>query len=145
MQDQGNKHDAGKPRFDLIDPYFHEDVAIVLTDGAQEYGDYNWMKIEKERYIAALERHLNAFKKGEMIDPKSGKPHMAHVACNAMFLHYFGRRLKNANINIQRFTGNDSTSDPRPNDDSGIRLPDNHEKPAGSISDSRPKVNKIFD
>ena len=93
MKDQGNKHDAGKPRFDLVDPYFHEDIAIVLTNGATEYGDYNWMHVEpfRTRYIAALERHLNALKKGEDIDPDSGHLHVAHIACNAMFLHWEGR------------------------------------------------------
>ena len=88
---KGNKDDADKARFDLIDPEFLEDTAIVLTEGAKEYGDYNWTKVGRERYIAAAYRHLNALHKGEEIDPKSGRHHGAHLACNAMFLHWLGK------------------------------------------------------
>jgi len=85
---KGKKFDNDKPRFDLLDPQFLEDTAEVLTEGAEQYGDYNWKQIERERYIAASYRHLNALHKGEVNDPKSGKPHAAHLACNAMFLHW---------------------------------------------------------
>lgn len=90
----GIKFDDKKPMFDLIDPYFAEDLARVLTFGAAKYKPNNWQKVKnaKTRYIAALERHINAYKKGEVIDPESGLPHTAHIACNSMFLHYLDRR-----------------------------------------------------
>ena len=89
----GMKFDQDKPMFDLIDPHFHEDLAKVLTHGANKYKPGNWQKVKnaKSRYVAALERHVNAFKKGEVIDPESGLPHMSHVAVNSMFLHYLER------------------------------------------------------
>ena len=89
---QFTKYDQGKARFDLIDPYFHEDLAKVLTMGANKYSDNNWQKGEIDRYIAATERHLNALKKGENEDPESGISHTAHASTNLMFIHYLMRQ-----------------------------------------------------
>lgn len=83
------KDDNGKPRFDLIDPYFEEDIAKVLTMGASKYAENNWkLNTDINRYISALQRHLNKIKQGEYIDDESLLQHTAHIACNAMFLHY---------------------------------------------------------
>ena len=82
------KHDTNKARFDLIDPYFHEEMALVLTIGSKKYEDDNWKKGTIERYIAAAERHLNAIKKGELYDKESGLQHATHVATNMMFIHW---------------------------------------------------------
>lgn len=89
----GLKFDTEKPMFNLIDPHFHEDLALVLTFGAVKYKPNNWQKVKdaKQRYIAALERHTCAIKKNEVIDPESGLPHSAHVACNSMFIHWLDR------------------------------------------------------
>lgn len=85
------KEDNGKLRFDLILPEFEEDMAAVLTMGAQKYEPNSWQKIKdaKNRYYAALRRHLAAWRKGEKVDPESNISHLAHVACNVMFLMYF--------------------------------------------------------
>jgi hypothetical protein len=92
------KHDAGKPRFDLIDPAFDLERAEVLTDGAASYGDDNWKSAApaeaRRRYQAALDRHFNAWKRGETHDPQSGRPHLAHVAINAEFLRHFERQVE---------------------------------------------------
>ena len=85
------KFDEDKARFDLIDPYFHEDLAKILTLGAVKYSDNNWQKGTLARYIAATERHLNAIKKGEMFDPESGLQHATHVGTNMMFIHWMTR------------------------------------------------------
>lgn len=99
------KHDLGKPDFSLIDPYWHEDVAQVLTFGAKKYKRNNWQKnTDKNRTIAALERHLNAIKKGELIDPETNMQHTAHIACNSMFLHYMIHR----EMLVQRFKNNEA-------------------------------------
>lgn len=89
----GMKYDADKPDFGLIDPWFYEDLARVLTFGAKKYKPNNWQQVKnaKSRYVAALERHVNAYNKGEIFDQESGLSHMAHVAVNAMFLHYLNR------------------------------------------------------
>jgi len=87
------KHDEGKARFDLIDPIFEEDLAKVMTHGALQYGEGTWATVPNAtaRYHGAIRRHLNAIKKGELIDPDSNLPHIAHVSANAMFLSYLLR------------------------------------------------------
>lgn len=87
------KHDQGKPRFDLIDPYFEEELAEVMAHGSEKYGDNSWQSVPDglARYHGALRRHLVAVKKGELIDPDSGLTHMAHVSANAMFISYLLR------------------------------------------------------
>lgn len=90
-KDEGLKYDEGKTRFDLVDPEFEELVAKVMTFGANKYKPNSWQNVEDpvNRYYAALRRHINAWRKGEKIDPESKLPHLAHVAVNAMFLlHY---------------------------------------------------------
>lgn len=90
------KFDSTKPRFDLVDPWFAEDTAKVLTMGAMKYAEDNWkLNTDIKRYIGALERHLNEIKKGELFDTESGLQHTAHIACNAMFLHYMIRKGTN--------------------------------------------------
>lgn len=86
----GLKYDAGKPRIDLVRPEFVEGVAHVLTFGAQKYAAWNWAGgINYSRLIAALERHIGAFKKGETVDPESGISHLYHAGCCLMFLSCF--------------------------------------------------------
>ena len=87
------KHDHGKPRFDLIDPVFEEDLAKVMSFGAEKYSDNTWQTVPDglQRYHGAIRRHLNAIQKGELIDPDSGLPHIAHVSANAMFISYLLR------------------------------------------------------
>lgn len=89
----GIKYDDGKARFDLIEPEFEEDIANILTMGANIYAPNSWQHVEdgKNRYYAALRRHLNAWRKGEKIDKESGMSHLAHAACNVMFLMHFER------------------------------------------------------
>lgn len=81
------RFDIGKPRFSLIPPAPLEEIAKVLTMGAEKYGDRNWEKGMKwTRCVDSLERHLNAWKSGENLDKESGLPHLAHVCVNSMFL-----------------------------------------------------------
>lgn len=90
---EGIKYDQEKPRFDLVDPLAVEGLAKVLTFGANKYDPDNWRGgITYSRLIAAMERHLNAFKRGEEIDPESGLPHIDHLGCNWMFLSFFTKQ-----------------------------------------------------
>ncbi len=50
----------------------------------------------ERRYTAALMRHFEAYRAGQYIDEESGMPHIAHVACNAMFLSYFNNLYERA-------------------------------------------------
>ncbi len=96
----GCKNDAGKPRWDLMSFPFLDQVAQVLAAGAAEYGAENWRKVPDAgaRYRAALFRHLSKFMCGEKRDPKSGLPHLAHAACNMMFLFEFEKNTAGLSI-----------------------------------------------
>lgn len=85
---EGVKFDGQKPRFDLVPPHIEEEVAKVLEFGARKYAPDNWKKVPdgKRRYLAALGRHVNAYKRGEQCDPETGLHHLAHAICCAMFL-----------------------------------------------------------
>lgn len=87
----GMKFDGGKPRMALLFdgcPNALEAVASVLTFGAQKYAAHSWQTVPEgeERYKSALLRHLTAVGKGEDTDPESNLHHLAHAACNALFI-----------------------------------------------------------
>ena len=87
MTENGTKTDQGKVRLDLLPPKALVEVGEILTEGANEYGAYNWTQgLTYSRLFAASLRHLLSWWGGETIDPKSGKNHLAHVACNMLFL-----------------------------------------------------------
>lgn len=93
-QNSGYKFDDGKLNMSLIDPYFIEDLAKVLTEANKKYKPFSWRVVlhARSRYIKALDRHLLEIKKGVMYDDDSGLPHTAHVAACAMFINYFDRK-----------------------------------------------------
>jgi hypothetical protein len=91
----GVKYDNGKPRMDLLDSYAVEQLAAVLTFGAQKYDSHNWRKgIAKSRLIAAALRHLFAYLGGEDTDPETGLSHAAHAMCCCMFLLGLEHRIE---------------------------------------------------
>ncbi len=83
---EGIKHDQGKLNLTLLPFDALENVAKVLEHGAKEYSPNGWRSVEYERYEKALLRHISKYFQGEMIDSKSGLPHIDHIVCNAMFL-----------------------------------------------------------
>lgn len=83
------KFDGGKARMELVPLDAVKEVAKVLTFGAAKYAADGWRGVESHRYQGALLRHLEAIQQGEENDPDSGLPHIAHVACNALFLTHF--------------------------------------------------------
>jgi hypothetical protein len=85
----GRKFDGNKLEFGLLPPLALEATVDVLTFGAQKYERDNWKRVpdSKRRYYDALQRHLWAWKKGEILDPESGKHHLAHAMCCLMFLY----------------------------------------------------------
>ena len=91
----GRKYDNGKLRWDLLPWNEVEEIVKVVTYGANKYGDNNWKELEnaKRRYSAALIRHFVAwYAKGEKLDSESGLHHLAHLACNTLFLLYFEKK-----------------------------------------------------
>lgn len=93
MAQEGVKFDHGKPRMDLIAPELLEEVGKVLAYGAEKYGARNWeLGMDWGRPYAAALRHMNAWQRGEDVDPETGLSHMAHAACNLMMLLAFQER-----------------------------------------------------
>jgi hypothetical protein len=81
------KHDRNKTRFDLIPPHAIEQVAEVLTYGANKYADRNYESgMEVSRVFAAAQRHLNAYWKGQDLDEESVLPHIAHAVTDLLIL-----------------------------------------------------------
>jgi hypothetical protein len=85
---KGVKDDDGKIRYDLIPTSTIEGIGKVLTFGANKYAPNGWKTVPdaKERYYAALYRHLLAWRNGEKLDPESGLHHLEHVLTNVAFL-----------------------------------------------------------
>lgn len=84
----GVKDDAGKNQLELLPWRAVEAVGRVLTYGARKYAPEGWRSVPEasRRYTGALLRHIAARELGEVIDPESKLLHLAHVACNALFL-----------------------------------------------------------
>ena len=87
----GKKFDQGKLRWSLLDFKTIEDVVSVLELGASKYSAGNYKHVEPIRYVDALMRHWHSYISGEEIDSESGKSHLHHIICCAMFLDYFRR------------------------------------------------------
>lgn len=81
------KFDGDKTRYDLVPPSAIKAMAEVLTFGARKYKPNNWQQCEEpERYLAAMLRHIEAWRSGETTDPDSGMHHLAHAMTNMAFM-----------------------------------------------------------
>jgi len=97
----GKKFDKDKIDLTLVPPSFEIEVARVLEFGAKKYGRDNWRHLFEEephdghqRCLAAIMRHLNSIRKGELIDPESGLSHFAHIATGCAFIIEYSEREK---------------------------------------------------
>lgn len=73
----------------LIPPPAKAGLAEALADGARKYGPYNWREkaVSSTVYIAACQRHLDAWFDGEAVAPDSGINHLHHaMACLAILV-----------------------------------------------------------
>ena len=87
-QSSGRKDDQSKPRWDLLPWKAASAIVDVLTFGALKYTPGNWRLVPdaRDRYLAALLRHVSAWADGERMDPESGLHHLAHAGCCLVFL-----------------------------------------------------------
>lgn len=82
----------GKLDWTLLPYSALEETVKVLDFGGKKYPRDSWKAKSGnylQRYQAAAMRHLVEIIKGNNIDPESGLPHAAHLACNALFLTDF--------------------------------------------------------
>ena len=81
------RFNAGKLRLDLISPFVKEQLANVLAFGAAKYGEKNYKNgLSWTSCSASMQRHIDAYLKGEDFDLESGEYHLAHVMANVSFL-----------------------------------------------------------
>lgn len=80
------RFNAGKLRYDLLEPYAIQELVRVFSKGANKYADWNWLNggMNYSIMLASLKRHVAAFELGEDIDPETGCHHMAQAAWNAL-------------------------------------------------------------
>ena len=89
-RDQVLKADGGKPMLELLPPSLLLSVGKIMTYGANKYGANNWRKVEPERYLGAMLRHLAAFMEDpNSVDEESGYLHVEHMLCNAAYINDF--------------------------------------------------------
>lgn len=83
----GKKFDNGKTQWSLLPFDALEQVVKVLQHGAEQYGPNNWQQLDDfyNRYWNAAMRHLIQYRSRQM-DPQWNLSHMAHCACNILFL-----------------------------------------------------------
>jgi hypothetical protein len=82
------KDDVGKLDWNLMLWTGLEEVVKVRHAGVLKYEPHSWADAENPlpRYSAAAMRHLVQHMKGELNDPETGLLHVAHAACNMMFM-----------------------------------------------------------
>lgn len=107
MNGEGKKFDEGKPRMSLLPYQPLLEVVKVLEFGAKKYGDYNWRGgMDWMRLIDAALRHCFAWLSGENVDKESGLDHLAHAACNLLFLLQYKKDYPERDTRFKREEGN---------------------------------------
>lgn len=114
--EQGLRFNKGKLEWSLVDFESLKPMVEVLMYGKDKYttadcsGAHNWKKGEwTNELIESLLRHTFSLLNGELIDAESGKSHIGHLMCNAMFLEWM---LKNKpEFDTLNLIKNDNTKD----------------------------------
>lgn len=117
---EGVKYDNDKPRWGLLPLDQVEHVVDILTFGSKKYSDDNWKYVENagERYFDAMMRHIKDYRTAKereneflKYDSETGKNHLAHAICNALFLIYFddNRKKDVDSINEKGYVENTSS------------------------------------
>lgn len=84
---EGIKHDQQKIRWDLVPFDAVNEIAKVLTFGAEKYAARNWEKgMNWSRAFGALQRHLTRWFHGQDKDKETRLTHLANAGCCLFFL-----------------------------------------------------------
>lgn len=94
LEKGGAKKDAGKLRWSLLPWDAVEEVVKVLMFGAEKYADRNWEKgMDWSRLFDAGLRHkVSWWQRGENEAEDSRIHHLAHDACDSLFLLAYALR-----------------------------------------------------
>lgn len=72
---------------------YHEEVALwaalvekVLVFGDDKHGVSTWGETPREKWYAALMRHIGRYEAGETFDPETGINHLAHAMSNLIMI-----------------------------------------------------------
>lgn len=85
----GLRYNSGKPELSMVLEASHalKGAADILTMGKAKYSRGNWRGgLSHTEICDSLLRHLTDYLSGVDLDPESGKPHVDHILCNALFL-----------------------------------------------------------
>lgn len=87
------KFDENKIRYSLVPPLGIQQIASIMTFGAEKYLPHSWQNVEngQERYLDGLMRHVEAFRLGEDLDDDTKMHHLAHAGCCLFFIMHFLR------------------------------------------------------
>lgn len=90
----GFKLDKEKRRWALLPWREIGQVVDVLTYGARKYTPDNWMWVPQgeRRYFEAAMRHITVRRMGEVNDPETKLPHLAHAVCCLLFWLWFDNK-----------------------------------------------------
>lgn len=73
----------------LLSPIAKAYWAVAQYVGMVKYGAWNWRVagVRTSVYLSAMERHIEAYKSGEEVDPIDQTPHLGHImACAAILI-----------------------------------------------------------
>lgn len=85
---KATKNDKGKVDLSLLSPIMKEGVARAMQFGAEKYSRHNYLNggFTSGRLLASLMRHIDAYVRGEDLDPESGLHHLFHAGANIQML-----------------------------------------------------------
>lgn len=94
MESKKNDIIEDKLRWDLLPLSLIKEVVKIFHFGAKKYSPNSWQNLEDgyNRYKAAMFRHIEAFESGQILDPESHLPHLAHAAWNALAMLYYSQK-----------------------------------------------------
>jgi hypothetical protein len=86
-KNEGIKHDKKKIRWDLVPYDAVNEIAKILTFGAEKYSARNWENgMEWSRAFGALQRHMTRWFHGQDKDKETQLTHLANAGCCLFFL-----------------------------------------------------------
>lgn len=82
-----DKGSEGKAPYELLPFKALHEVVEVLAFGAKKYAAHQWREVEDTQgFLGAALRHICAWQRGEKVDSETGIDHLAHAACNLLFI-----------------------------------------------------------